>query len=200
MDSRAPPAADGATHEIVSTLQRMRIGVYPGSFNPPTIAHLAIAEAAVEQCGLDRIELVISRRTLGKAAHDLMDIEDRLAALDALRRGRPWLLSSATDHQLVADVARDYDVVVLGADKWSQVVDPSWYAGSVEARDDAVAQLPHVAVAPRPPHPLPEPGPRLTVLEIDDGLRHVSSTAVREGRSEWSVAVAREIPLEDVGE
>jgi hypothetical protein len=178
----------------------MRIGVYPGSFNPPTIAHLAIAEAAVEQCGLDRIELVISRQTLGKLAGDLLAIEHRLEMLDGLREGRPWLAPAVTDHQLIADVARDFDVVVVGADKWSQIVDPAWYGGSVDARDRAVADLPHVALAPRPPHPLPEPGPHLTVLDIDDGLRHISSTAVREGRSEWAVAIAREIPFEDVGE
>jgi hypothetical protein len=178
----------------------MRIGVYPGSFNPPTIAHLAIAEAAVEQCGLDRIELVISRQTLGKAAVELIEIDERLAMLDGLRTGRPWLSAGATDHQLIADVARDFDVVVIGADKWSQVVDPSWYGGSSDERDRAVAELPHVAVAPRPPHPLPEPGPRLTVLDIDEALHHVSSTAVREGRSEWAIPILREVPLEDVGE
>ena len=107
----------------------MRIGVYPGSFNPPTIAHLAIAEAAVEQCGLDRIELVISRQTLGKLAGDLLAIEHRLEMLDGLREGRPWLAPAVTDHQLIADVARDFDVVVVGADKWSQIVDPAWYGG-----------------------------------------------------------------------
>ena len=34
------------------------IGCYPGSFNPPTVAHLAVAESAVEQAGLDRLDLV----------------------------------------------------------------------------------------------------------------------------------------------
>ena len=42
-----------------------RIGVYPGSFDPPTIAHVHLAERAIEQCGLDRLDLVISVVTLG---------------------------------------------------------------------------------------------------------------------------------------
>ncbi len=42
------------------------IGVYPGSFDPPTVAHLAIAEAARDQAGLDRVVLAVSRAALGK--------------------------------------------------------------------------------------------------------------------------------------
>jgi hypothetical protein len=185
----------------------MRIGVYPGSFNPPTIAHLAIAEAAVEQCGLDRIELVISRRTLGKSADDLMAIEDRLTILRGLTVSRPWLASRATDHQLIADIADGYDVVIVGADKWAQIIDPAWYEGSADARDLAVGRLPHVAVAPRPPQRLPDPGPAVTILDIDEPFHHVSSTGARRGRSDWlltrgptSASGTTDPPLEDVGE
>ena len=32
-----------------------------------------------------------------------------------------------TDAQLIVDIARDYDVVVMGADKWAQVRDAAWY-------------------------------------------------------------------------
>ncbi len=38
----------------------MPVGVYPGTFNPLTVAHLAVADAARRQCGLDRVDLVIS--------------------------------------------------------------------------------------------------------------------------------------------
>ena len=44
-----------------------------------------------------------------------------------------------------------YDVVIIGADKWAQVVDPAWYGGSVDARDAAVARLPRVLVGPGTP-------------------------------------------------
>ncbi|MCA1707478.1 MAG: hypothetical protein LC808_31105, partial [Actinobacteria bacterium] len=37
-----------------------------GSFNPLTIAHLAIAEEARERLMLDRVDLVVSRVALGK--------------------------------------------------------------------------------------------------------------------------------------
>ena len=41
-------------------------GVYPGSFDPLTIAHLAIAEAAVHEAPLDHLDLALSRSALGK--------------------------------------------------------------------------------------------------------------------------------------
>ncbi|MDQ1449821.1 MAG: hypothetical protein QOC79_2792, partial [Actinomycetota bacterium] len=45
-----------------------RRGVYPGSFDPPTIAHAAIAAAAVHAAQLDRLDLAISEIALGKDA------------------------------------------------------------------------------------------------------------------------------------
>ena len=45
----------------------MRIAAYPGTFDPPTIAHLAVAEAAWRVCGVDRVDLVLSVDPIGKA-------------------------------------------------------------------------------------------------------------------------------------
>ena len=43
-----------------------RVGIYPGSFNPPTTAHVAIASAACHQRDLDRVVLAHSHQVLGK--------------------------------------------------------------------------------------------------------------------------------------
>jgi hypothetical protein len=67
-------------------------------------------------------------------------------------------------------------VLVLGADKWAQVLDVAFYTSAVE-RDAAVARLPRLAIAPR--HDFEMPSDCL-VLDID--LSHVSSTAARAGR------------------
>ena len=66
-----------------------RRGVYPGSFNPPTIAHLAIAQAARDQCGLDRVDLVVSRVALAK--EDVRDppFDDRISWRFLLSRKAP---------------------------------------------------------------------------------------------------------------
>lgn len=172
--------------------------MYPGSFNPATIAHLALAEAAREQAGLDAVELVVSEVALGKEHHAQPSAEERVAALSALTAGRNWLTVRRRREQLVADLAVGYDAVVMGSDKWLQVLDPAWYGGSVAERDRALARLPLVLVAPRANAPLPErwptgragPGrwaPTVMVLSLPDELAEVSSTAVRLGRLDWAV-------------
>lgn len=154
------------------------VAAFPGSYNPPTVAHLAMAEATVRQCGVGRVDLVLSRSTLGKEAVVRPSIGQRADVLRTVaENGRPWLGVVVTDHQLLADIAEGYDVLVLGADKWEQVMDPVFYGGSVAQRDAAVARLPHLAVARRLGLTVPT---RATVLDIahDD----VSSTAARSGQ------------------
>ncbi|HEX2384773.1 MAG TPA: hypothetical protein VHI95_19165 [Acidimicrobiales bacterium] len=160
-----------------------RRGAYPGTFDPPTIAHLAIAEAARDQCRLDRVDLVVNRAPLGK--QDMRPLDVRVAMLDAVVATRPWLGVIVTDQVHLADIAAGYDALVLGADKWAQVLDSAFYE-STAARDDAVARLPLLAVAPRDGLPLPE---SCVVLEVD--LSQVSSTEARAGRHDLVVPEAR---------
>ncbi len=51
-------------------------GVYPGSFDPLTIAHLAIAEKAVHEAGLDHLDLALSRAALGKEDGGHLPLDD----------------------------------------------------------------------------------------------------------------------------
>ncbi|HWJ97441.1 MAG TPA: hypothetical protein VNQ33_04730 [Acidimicrobiales bacterium] len=152
------------------------IGCYPGSFNPPTVAHLAVAQAAVDAAGLDRLDLVVSRVALGKEHLPEATLAERVGVLESVAASRPWLRVAVTDARLITDIARSYDAVVMGADKWRQVNDAAWYADEAE-RDAAVASLPLVLVAPRGDD-RPD-GVRL--LDLDDAHRHVSATAVRDG-------------------
>jgi predicted RNA-binding protein with PIN domain len=151
-------------------------GVYPGSFDPPTIAHLAIAEAAMQAASLDQLDLAISRVPLGKDATNQRSLETRVAALERLTASRPWLRVVVTDHRLITDIADGYDAVVMGADKWAQVRDAEWY-DSADARDAALRRLPRVLVAPRPGFDVVGG----EVLELPADLGHVSSTAARSG-------------------
>lgn len=171
---------------------RSRIGVYPGSFDPPTIAHVHLAERAIAQCGLDRLDLVISQVTLGKSDDHLTPLAERLAELQRLADTDPALGVRTTDHSLLADIAAGYDLVLMGADKWAQVLDPDWYGG-IEARDLALRRLPAIALAPRPPWPMPADDPAVAVpegvevviLEVDAAQGPVSATEVRAGRTDW---------------
>jgi hypothetical protein len=157
--------------------------VYPGSFNPPTRAHLAIAEAACLAGGLDRVDLVVSVAPLGKEPVTVPTLADRLDVLASVAATRPHLGWRVTEAQLLVDIAAEADAVVLGADKWDQINDPVWYGGSLPGRDEAVARLPLVLLAPRPPlaPPAPIPG-RLLVLDVSLDM---SSTGARAGHREW---------------
>ena len=155
----------------------MRVAAYPGTFDPPTIAHLAVAEAAWRACGVDRVELVLSVDPIGKAG--ATPIEERVAALEAVVAAHEWLDVAVSEHRLIADVAAGYDVVVMGADKWAQVLDPSYHPDE-DAWRASLERLPRVAVARRGDHPIEG-----DVLVLDVDLGEVSSTAVREGRTEW---------------
>lgn len=165
------------------------IGCYPGSFDPPTVAHLAVAEAAVARAGLARLDLVVSRVALGKEDRSVPSLEDRGGVLREVAATRPWLGVVVTDAGLIAEIARGYDVVVMGADKWRQVIDPAWYGGDPAARDRAVASLPRVLVAPRA-------GDRpdgVELLDVDEAHHEVSASAVRaggEGATDWMLPEA----------
>lgn len=163
-------------------------GVYPGSFNPPTTAHLAIAEAARTTHGLDRMVLSVSRSALAKEHVDHPRFEHRISVLEESVASIEWLSVRVTDRQLLADIAEGFDVLVVGADKWWQIQDPSWYGDDPAARDAAIDRLPTVAVVPRddldlPPHLVLEVAPHLT--------EGVSSTRAREGALELMTPAAR---------
>ena len=163
--------------------------MYPGSFNPPTIGHLAIAQAAARQRGLERVDLVVSRVALGKERLSVPAFEDRVAVLEESVADLDGLEVVVTDHQLVVDIAQGYHVVVMGADKWAQVQDPAFYANSVEARDQAVESLLELelAIAPRPPFAVPAGAE----LDIAPEMVEVSSSGARQGRLEWMTPAAR---------
>lgn len=181
---------------MTSSPERSLVGVYPGTFDPATIAHVAIARAALDQLGLARLDLTISAATLGKDDTRLTPIDDRLARLSEITAFDTRLAVRSTTDSLLVDIAEGYDVLVLGGDKWAQVLDPDWYGG-VAARDDALRRLPVVALAPRHPWTTLDAdaraevlgdgavGVEVVLLELDPAHREVSATAVRAGRTEW---------------
>ena len=161
--------------------------MYPGSFNPPTIAHIAIAAAAREQRSLDRVVLVVSRSPINKEHVDRPLFEHRLDVLRAEAVHRRWLDVEITDARLLVDIACGYDVLVMGADKWAQVNDPAYYDDDPAARDAALAGLPALAIAPRPPFTVP---PEHSLI-VDAAHIVVSSSEARAGSTEWMAPAAR---------
>ena len=65
----------------------MRIGIYPGSFNPVHIGHLAIANYITEFEGLDEIWFLVTPQNPLKKRNELMDQELRLKLLQTSIEG-----------------------------------------------------------------------------------------------------------------
>lgn len=156
---------------------------FPGSFDPLTVAHLAVADAVRERRAVERVDLVLSRQALEKEGRAHTPVEDRAEHIGSHSTDRPWLGAVITEAQLLVDIAAGYDLLVVGADKWHQLHDPRFYGDSERARDDALARLPRLLVVPRAGIELPNSVDE--ILRIEDRHRHVSSTAVRRGRDEW---------------
>ncbi|MGI9596131.1 MAG: hypothetical protein ACR2QK_08225 [Acidimicrobiales bacterium] len=164
------------------------IGVYPGSFNPPTTAHLAIAEAALLAHGLDRIDLTISRSALAKEDVAHPRFEHRIEVLHEAVADVGWLKIEVTELQLLAEIADGYDLLIVGADKWWQIQDPAWYGDDPTARDVALAELPAVAIAPRDGLATPAD---LTLPVGKELTADISSTRARAGQLDVMVPAAR---------
>jgi nicotinamide-nucleotide adenylyltransferase len=122
------------------------VALLSGSFDPMTVAHAALAEAA---SGLvDLVVLVYSARMLPKEGNpppSLLREPDRLEVLQRFCRTHPNIVVGLCSHGLLADqisAARERFpsqtlFAVMGSDKVLQVLDPKWY----EDRDHALEGL-----------------------------------------------------------
>lgn len=132
------------------------VALLPGSFNPPTAAHVLLAERALHE-GFDCVVFVLARRTAGKQRSGLI-LEDRLAAMRAAcdEGFDEGFGIAACSHGLYADqaeaAARAFPgaelTFLVGSDKVVQVFEAGWY----EDRAAALGRLFDAArllVAPR---------------------------------------------------
>ncbi|MFN8521552.1 MAG: hypothetical protein U0821_00410 [Chloroflexota bacterium] len=187
-----------------------RVALLPGSFNPPTVAHLALARAARERGGVDACAFVLSTNTVNKERVTGAALVDRLAMLEGcLTPGREAVL--LVNRGLYVEQARlirqrlpwiREAVFLVGFDKIVQIFDPRYYVD----RDAALHELfglTSFLVAPRERAEeaelralLDEDGNRafaggVEYLPLPRDLRDVSSSTVREmGRGSAEAASA----------
>jgi nicotinic acid mononucleotide adenylyltransferase len=112
------------------------VALLSGSFDPLTVAHAALAEAAFKRVEL--VVLVYSVRRLpkeGDAADALLSEPDRILQLEAFCESRSTAVPALASHPLLADhvdaAANRFPGTALslamGSDKALQVLDPKWY-------------------------------------------------------------------------
>lgn len=164
----------------------MRVGIFGGSFNPPHIAHLAVAEAARDQLGLDRIVWVPAATPPHKQGRPMTATAHRLAMTRLAVAGNPAFDVSAWEIEqggvsytvdtirALQDLQPEADFhLVLGGDSLAQF--GSW------REPEEILRRAALVVYPRPGADLADVDPavmaRATVL--DRPLLDPSSTAIR---------------------
>ena len=162
--------------------------VYPGSFNPPTVGHIAIVNSAIKCFDIHEIHLTISSVALGKEKLVVPSVADRIEALERSLQPIPEASVVETPKQLIADIAEGYDLVILGADKWVQLQDLSFYRDQAHM-EECLRRLPRLAVAPRNDIAVPQE----ILLTVPEEINSVSSSQVRGGKFEWMTKEAYEI-------
>jgi len=75
----------------------MKIGVFGGSFDPPHVAHLILAQEACNQLGLDRILWVLTPDPPHKRGRHLTAASTRLAMLNLALQDNPVFTPSRVD-------------------------------------------------------------------------------------------------------
>jgi len=169
----------------------MKRGVYPGSFNPPTVGHVAIVKAAIGFHDLDRIDLVVSEVALAKPLIERPSLEERMQVITASFTDIPEVHVLRTSLQLIADIAQGYDVVVMGADKWTQINDVDFYDSEAHMQE-SLSKLPKLAVAPRSGEKVHES----IRLEVPETIAEVSSSSARRTNFEWMTKAAQDFSME----
>lgn len=178
-----------------------RVGVLPGSFNPPTVAHLELARAARRRFALDTVAFSLSSVIVDKERVEGLCREDRLVLLSLLTADDPWTAAVVINRGLYSEQAPafracfgdDADLwFVVGMDKVLQIFDPRYYEDRDAALDMLFAHARLIAAnredwgdeALRALLDRSENAPyreRVQQLTLPPHLRDQSSSAVRRG-------------------
>ena len=72
-------------------MTKRRIGILGGSFNPPHLGHLEMAEMAKNRLNLDQVWLMVSPQNPLKSDSDMAPLNHRLTMCEKLAENKPWL-------------------------------------------------------------------------------------------------------------
>jgi nicotinic acid mononucleotide adenylyltransferase len=193
----APPRAVFLTGD--EQAQPRRLGLLPGSFNPPTEAHLALARSALATGSLDRLDFLLASRTVNKERVEGTTLADRLLLLELVAEPSPqlgvvfvnrglYVEQAELIHAALPDLAELWFVV--GFDKIVQIFDPRYYQDR-DAALDRLFVLARFMVAPRGEADVGDLASlldrpenrryqgRISSLPLAPAYRHMSSSRVR---------------------
>lgn len=212
----------GETEPLAVVLPRSRepkgdVMVFAGSFNPPTVAHLALLKQARRYARLHgpmQLYAAFSRHTVDKETVERPLLLDRILLLEkVLQRRIPqagiMLFNRGLYLEQAEAIRRSFPKVrriyfVLGFDKIVQIFDPRYYDDRDAALEKLFSQA-QLLVAPRGDQDeddlnalLDQPqnerfACRVHPLPFDPAYRQISSTHVRQGIGDITHAVPQEV-------
>lgn len=165
--------------------QPERLGVFPGTFNPPTRAHIALARAALARA--DEVLFVLPQR-LPHKTYEGASFDDRLRLLQAALADEPRFSIATSPGGLFIEIARECREVygqgaelyfLCGRDAAERVA--TWNYGRAGAFQEQLREY-QLLVAPRQGGYHPPPGfdtAGVHILKIEGGYDDVSASAVR---------------------
>lgn len=186
MDIVLAPRAEIARH----------LALLPGSFNPPTKAHVALARAATRKA--DAVLFVLPRAFPHKE-YTGASLADRLAMLSRVAEGEPRFGVAVSDGGLVVEMAREARAlyaapavsVLCGRDAAERYVE--WDYGEPGAIERLLTEF-RLLVAPRNGAYVPPERLRFAIDTLDaEPGDDCSSTAVRDAPHAWPELVPAEI-------
>lgn len=161
--------------------------VYPGTFNPPTVAHLAIARAALEELDITQLDIPLSRTPFGKSEAGPPNFDQRLQIAKMAFSFDDRITVYGTDLKFLSDISAGYTYLIIGDDKLAQLTDLQFYRDPEEMAVK-LASLPELVVVERSRVASDLP---FRALSIDPSYREVSSTRVRNGETDLIAESAR---------
>lgn len=161
-----------------------RLALFPGAWNPPTTAHLALATAALDWA--DEAVLVIPRAFPHKGFGDV-GLAQRLEMLGLVAAADPRLSVATTDGGLYREMADEARAalgpapeiaLVCGRDAAERIA--TWDYGRPGFFEEMIELYP-LLVAGRLGHYVPDAAhaARIVTLPVAGSFDHVSSTEVR---------------------
>jgi nicotinate-nucleotide adenylyltransferase len=188
--------ADSVAREGTTRAPAMAIGVFGGTFDPIHVAHLAVAEAARDALGLERVLFVPNRQPPHKPDRPVSPAADRLAMVRAAIADNPAFEVSTLEvdrdgPSYTADTLEALRMGRLAAGEpgdLALILSVDALAGLGTWHDPArVLALAQLVVAPRDgyPNPTPEaiarlvPGAEARIVVLDGPRMRLSASEIR---------------------
>jgi nicotinate-nucleotide adenylyltransferase len=175
------------------------VGLLGGTFNPPHVGHLALAQAALGKLDLDRLLVVPTGQTPGKEVD--VDAETRLRLAEAAFAGMPRVEVSRLELDR-AQPSYSYETVCWATEQWGEivfVVGADRFADFLTwKRPNEVLRCARLGVATRPGWPRDRLEDVLRAVERPERVTFFDFEPVPVSSTDVRARVARDEPIDDL--